>query len=46
MRTEKAIRKEIDRCTKERDSYKATSQNWDLYNARLWALKWVLEDDQ
>lgn len=44
MRTVETIRKEIKRCESERDSYKVTSQNWDLYNARLWALKWVLED--
>ncbi len=42
MRTEEEIRKEMERCEKERDISPLMSDRWHLFNRRYWALRWVL----
>ena len=36
MRTEEEIRKEMERCQKERDKLEIGSERWHLLNSRYW----------
>jgi hypothetical protein len=43
MRTEEDIRKEMERCEKERNEAIIGSQQHTICNVRYWALRWVLD---
>ena len=44
MRSEEEIRAEIERLDIELDR-DLNSPNWEAKNGRMWALKWVLEEE-
>jgi hypothetical protein len=46
MRAEEEIRKEMERCMRERDNSIAYGHNEiaNILNARYWALKWALKE--